>query len=93
MSEIKRIEHELNEADVPKEVWIGTDSTADRVTWLVTRNKLNQQNSRSRFKAMNELADLVETVLSSSTFNNEDWRQKAESALVLAGRQKRGDES
>lgn len=87
-NEIQRIEKELNDADIPREVWIGTDSTADRVTWLITRNKLNQQNSRSRFTAVNALADLVETVLASTTFSNDEWRQKAKDALVLAGRRK-----
>lgn len=84
MAEIDRIAEELNNADIPKEVWIGTDSTADRVTWLITRNKLNQQNSRSRFRAMNELADLVEAAL--TTGLDDDWRIKADEALVLAGR-------
>lgn len=84
MSEIDRIAKELDGADVPKEVWIGTDSTADRVTWLITHNKLNQQNSRSRFKAMNELADLVEAVLAGPI--DENWSVKADEALVLAGR-------
>lgn len=54
-SDLKRIEEELNEADIPKQVWIGTDSTADRVTWLITRNKLNQQNSRARHKMLERL--------------------------------------
>lgn len=84
-SQLSRIEKELNAADVPKEVWIGTDSIADRVTWLITRNQLNQQNSRSRFKAMSELADLVEAALQTTSLG-EDWRVKADEALVLAGR-------
>jgi hypothetical protein len=85
--ELKRIEKELDAADVPKEVWIGTDSTADRVTWLITRNQLNQQNSRSRFKAMNELADLVESALVATMSRlDDDWCIKADEALVLAGR-------
>jgi hypothetical protein len=85
MSEqLERIERELDEANVPKEVWIGTDSTADRVTWLITRNELNQQNSRSRFKAMNELADLVETAITYDV--SDDWLTRADEALVLAGR-------
>jgi len=83
--ELRRIENELNEANVPEDVFIGTNSVADRVTWLITRNKLNQQNSRSRFKAMNELADLVEIALVPNGLN-EDWRVKADEALVLAGR-------
>lgn len=84
--QLARIERELDEAGISREVWIGTDSTADRVTWLITRNRLNQQNSRSRFTAMNALAELVETVLGMTVSNDDGWRSKAEEALVLAGR-------
>lgn len=49
MNELKRIEKELDEANVPREVWIGTDSTADRVTWLIGRNKLNEKAASDRF--------------------------------------------
>lgn len=81
---LERIEKELNAANVPEDVFIGTNSVADRVTWLITRNQLNQQNSRSRFKAMNELADLVETAITYDV--SDDWLTKADEALVLAGR-------
>lgn len=84
MTELERIEHQLDVANVPKEVWIGTDSTVDRVTWLITRNTLNQQNSRTRFKAMNELADLVQLALIGPIDQN--FRIKADEALVAAGR-------
>jgi hypothetical protein len=82
--QLSRIERELNEAGIPEEVWIGTDSVADRVTWLIVRNKLNQQNSRSRFKAMNELAALVETAITYDV--SDDWLTRADEALILAGR-------
>ncbi len=85
MGEIERIEQQLDAAGVPKEVWIGIDSTADRVTWLITRNALNQQNSRTRFKAMNELADLVQIALAGGAIDK-DFRVKADEALVAAGR-------
>lgn len=84
MKEIDRIAKALDDADIPKEVWIGTDSTADRVTWLIIRNRLNQQNSRSRFKAMNVLADLVEAALTTGIDDN--WRTNVDEALMLAGR-------
>ena len=80
--ELERIERELNDTGVPKEVWIGTDSTADRVTWLITRNKLNQQNSRSRFKAMNALANVVRAL----TIDDAALREEAEAALIPCGK-------
>lgn len=90
MNELKQIAKDLDTAHVPKEVWIGTDSTADRVAWLIIRNKLNQQNSHSRFKAMNELAELVEIALQIGTKNlGENWRSRAYEALVLAGKKQR----
>jgi hypothetical protein len=37
----------LDEARVPKEVWIGTDSLADRVDWALRRLKvLEQENGK-----------------------------------------------
>lgn len=33
--ELQRIKTLLDEAHVPREVWIGTDSTADRVEWVL----------------------------------------------------------
>ena len=87
-SALKRIEQELNDANVPKEVWIGTDSTADRVTWLITRNKLNQQNSRSRHTALQNCAEVIEAALIST--DSPEWREAAKYALQLAGR-RQGD--
>ena len=86
--ELARIHYELNDAGVPEQVWIGTDSTADRVTWLIVRNKLNQQNSRSRLKAMNSLADIVEKLELDGHL-----RKEAETALVLAGRRNMSESS
>jgi hypothetical protein len=83
-NQIQRIEEELNAAHIPKEVWIGTDSTADRVTWLITRNKLNQQNSRSRHTALQNCAEVIEAALIST--DSPEWREAAEYALQLAGR-------
>lgn len=77
--QLARIDRELNDSGVPQEVWIGTDSTADRVSWLIVRNKLNQQNSRARFKAIEELADVLE--ISSETL--EAIREKV---LIAAGK-------
>jgi hypothetical protein len=50
MNELNRIEKELDDARVPREVWIGTDSTADRVTWLINRNRLNRRAASERFE-------------------------------------------
>lgn len=79
------ISRALDDAGIPKEVWIGTDSTADRVTWLITRNKLNEQNSRSRLKTVNKLADLIEILLETGSLDI-NWHIQASEALVLAGR-------
>ncbi len=81
---LQRIESELNAANIPKEVWIGTDSVADRVTWLITRNQLNQQNSRSRHTALQQCAEVIEAALIST--QSPEWREAAEYALILAGR-------
>lgn len=79
--ELERIARELNDAAIPQEVWIGTDSTADRITWLITRNKLNQQNARLRHKTIEALADCLEAAMKGNLQLDE-----AHSALVLAGR-------
>jgi hypothetical protein len=82
--QLKRIESELNAANIPTVVWIGTDSTADRVTWLITRNELNHRNSRSRHKTIEALSEVVEAALQSIT--DAHWQEQAEHALILAGR-------
>lgn len=50
MSDLQRIEKELDEAHVPREVFIGTDSTADRVTWLLRRSENLKHAASTRFQ-------------------------------------------
>lgn len=50
MDELERIETEMDEARVPREVCIGTESTADRVTWLIRRLRLVERRDKERFE-------------------------------------------
>jgi hypothetical protein len=42
-SEVRRIAEMLDAARVPKEVFIGTDSTADRVQWVLRRLEMKER--------------------------------------------------
>jgi hypothetical protein len=84
-TQIQRIESLLNVADVPQEVWIGTNSVADRVEWLTIRNKLNQNSSRNRHAIIETMADVLESALQTTCLGKE-LRKRAKKALVLAGR-------
>lgn len=91
MDQLKRIENLLNENHIPKDVFIGKDSTADRVEWLIRRNKINQERATKRFNTFSDEFAILSTVGSS----HEDWmtideiaertgieREKVQPALV-----------
>lgn len=88
-NQLDRIEQLLNEHSIPKEVWIGTDSIADRVDWLIRNRRLYKKASESRLEmldalvfAANEALKYVETV---NYFEQARSGNLNEEAACLAG--------
>ena len=50
-----KIEQLLDGDRVPQEVWIDTDSVADRVQWLITRKNLLDGRAKKRFEMIEHL--------------------------------------
>ena len=50
-----KIETLLDSDRVPQEVWIGTDSVADRVQWLITRKNHLDKSAKHRFEMIERL--------------------------------------
>lgn len=50
-----KIEQLLDDDRVPQEVWIGTDSVADRVQWLIARKNHLDKSAKHRFEMIEQL--------------------------------------
>jgi hypothetical protein len=49
MDELNKIKRLLDEYFVPQDVWIGSNSTADRVEWALKRKKIKENQASIRF--------------------------------------------